>query len=93
MKIYEAIEYIRVNKGIRYDSTIANKFLDTVAAYPVGTEVITNDGERGVVVRQNKEAIDRPVIRICIHSDGSPYEEPKELDLLKVLTVFIVDTL
>ena len=93
MKIYEAIEYIRVNKGIRYDSTIANKFLDTVAAYPVGTEVITNDGERGVVVRQNKEAIDRPVIKICIHSDGSPYEEPKELDLLKVLTVFIVDTL
>ncbi len=25
MKIYEAIEYIRVNKGIRYDSTIAKQ--------------------------------------------------------------------
>ncbi len=64
-----------------------------MAAYPVGTEVITNNGERGVVIRQNKEAIDRPVISISVHSDGSLYDEPKELDLLKVLTVFIVDTL
>lgn len=93
MKIYEAIEYIRVNKGIRYDSTIANKFLETVAAYPVGTEVITNEGERGVVVCQNKESIERPIIHITTHADGTPYDEPKEVDLLKMLTVFIVDTL
>jgi len=93
MKIYEAIEYIRVNKGILYDATIADKFLETVAAYPVGAEVITNEGEKGVVIRQNKEVMDRPVISISVHADGTPYDKPKELDLLKVLTVFIVDTL
>ena len=36
MKIYEAIEYIKVHSGVKYDPTIASKFLDSVAAYPVG---------------------------------------------------------
>lgn len=93
MKIYEAIEYIKVHTGIVYDTAIANKLLDTVAVYPVGMNVLTNEGEIGVVVRQNKEVLDRPVIRMLRHADGSDYEEDVEKDLLRHLTVFIVDTL
>ena len=92
MKIYEAIEYIKVHAGIKYDSTIAAKFLDSVAAYPVGCTVYTSDGEKGVVIRQNKEAADRPVIRMIHHADGTPYTENVEYNLLKKLTMFIVDT-
>lgn len=92
MKIYEAIEYIRVHAGRIYDATIAAKLLETVALYPVGVEVITNEGEVGVVVRQNKEVTDRPVIRMLKHADGSDYTEFVEKDLLKILTLFIVDT-
>lgn len=92
MKIYEAIEYIRVNAGVIYDANIAVKFLESVALYPVGMEVITNEGEVGEVVRQNKEATDRPVIRMLKHSDGSDYANEVEKDLMKFLTLFIVDT-
>ena len=67
--------------------------METVAAYPVGLEVITNEGEIGKVIRQNKEAPYRPVLKMLKHSDGSDYEEGIEKDLMKALTVFIVDTL
>ena len=92
MKIYEAIEYIKVHSGVKYDPTIASKFLDSVAAYPVGCTVYTSDGEKAVVIRQNKEAADRPVIRMTEHADGTPYTENVEYNLLKQLTMFIVDT-
>jgi len=92
MKIYEAIEYIRVNAGVIYDANIAVKFLESIALYPVGMEVITNEGEIGEVVRQNREATDRPVIRMLKHSDGSDYTDEVEKDLMKFLTLFIVDT-
>ena len=93
MKIYEAIEYIKVHTGIEYDATIANKLLESVAVYPVGINVLTNEGEIGVVVRQNKEVTDRPVIKMLRHADGTPYKENVEKDLLKCLTLFIIDTL
>ena len=93
MKIYEAIEYIKVHTGMEYDATIANKLLESVAVYPVGMNVMTNEGEIGVVVRQNREVTDRPVIRMLRYADGTDYKEEVEKDLLKYLTVFIVDTL
>ncbi len=92
MKIYEAIEYIKVHAGIKYDPTITAKFLESVAAYPVGCVVYTNSGEKGIVVRQNKESADRPVIIMTEHADGTPYKENVEYNLLKQLTMFIVDT-
>lgn len=93
MKMHEAIEYIKVNAGRLYDSTIASKFLELVAVFPVGIEVITNEGEIGVVVRQNRGSTDRPVIKMLKRADGSEYTEYCEKDLMKNLTIFIVDTL
>lgn len=46
-----------------------------------------------MVVRQNREVTDRPVIRMLRYADGTDYKEEVEKDLLKYLTVFIVDTL
>lgn len=93
MKIYEAIEYIKVNLGYKFDRTIAEKLLETIAVYPVGTRVITNTGELAIVVRQNRESTDRPVIKLLKMADGTPYTEAKEINMFRVLTVFIVDTL
>lgn len=93
LKMYEAIEYIRDNVGYIYDATIAGKFLESVAVYPVGMEVVLNDGEVGMVVSQNKEITDRPIIKMLRHEDGSEYTEEVIKDLMKCLTTFIVDTL
>lgn len=92
LKIYEAIEYIKANQGIKYDATITDKLLESVAVYPVGINVITSEGEMGVVVRQNHKFTDRPVIRMLKHADGSKYKDDVEKDLMKYLTLFIVDT-
>lgn len=92
LKIYEAIEYIKANQGIKYDATITDKLLESVAVYPVGINVITSEGEMGVVVRQNHKFTDRPVIRMLKHADGSQYNDDVEKDLMEYLTLFIVDT-
>lgn len=92
LKIYEAIEYIKVHAGSKYDSNIAAKLLESVAAYPVGCTVITSSGEKGLVVRQNREMPDRPVIKMLEHADGSPYNDNVEYNLMRQLTMFIVDT-
>ena len=92
LKIYEAIEYIKANQGIKYDAMMTDKLLESVAVYPVGIKVITSEGESGIVVRQNHKFTDRPVIKMLKHADGSEYEDNVEKDLMKYLTVFIIDT-
>ena len=84
---------MKVHAERDYDGAIVKKLLESVAVYPVGIQVLTNENEVGEVLRQNRDVSDRPVIKMIRHSDGSPYTEYKEKDLLKYLTVFIIDTL
>ncbi len=90
MKIYEAVEYMRVQAGNVFETAILNKLLASVALYPVGTRVVTSEGEIGIVHRQN-EVSDRPVLKMLFKADGTLYGEDVYMDLMKVLTVFIVD--
>ena len=64
-----------------------------VAMYPIGTKVITSENEIGVVVRQNKDCIDRPVIKIISDKEGKRVDGEPEKDMTKYLTIFIVDTI
>ena len=93
LKMYEAIEYMKVHAEREYDGAIVKKLLESVAVYPVGMQVLTNENEVGEVIRQNKDVADRPVMKMVRHSDGSTYTEYVEKDLLKYLTVFIIDIL
>lgn len=92
MKIYQAIEYIKVNAGIIYDRNVAEKILKTVAAYPVGTKVVLSDNSKGIVIKQNSGLPERPIVRITQYSNGKPVVTEVIKDLMKVLTLFIVDT-
>jgi len=93
LKMYQAIEYMKVHAEREYDGAIVKKLLESVAVYPVGMQVLTNENEVGEVIRQNKDVADRPVMKMVRHSDGSTYTEYVEKDLLKYLTVFIIDIL
>jgi HD-GYP domain-containing protein (c-di-GMP phosphodiesterase class II) len=93
MKMHEAIEYIKVNEGVLYDSSVASKLLKAIAVYPVGTIAVTNEGEQAEVIRQNPTAPERPVIRMLKHQDGTPYDSEVVYDMMRKLTVFIVDTI
>lgn len=88
-KVYEAIEYLNNFKGKLFDSRIVDVFLGFTAVYPSGTHVLTNEGEMAVVLSQNKDFKDRPVIRILKDKDGRTVKGEVIKDLVKVHNIFI----
>lgn len=89
IKVYEAVEYMKAMKGIKFDSQIVDSFLSFTAVYPAGSHVMTNEGELAVVVAQNKDFQDRPIIRIIKDKNGVELKEERLLDMVKVLNVVI----
>ncbi|HKL99427.1 MAG TPA: HD domain-containing phosphohydrolase [Mobilitalea sp.] len=93
MKVHDAIDYIISQAGVEFDFNVVKAFVDSVAAYPTGALVITNQEEIGIVLRQNLKCPTRPVIRIIKNKAGNRPSEWEEKDLTKELTLFITDTI
>ena len=93
MKVYEVIEYIVGMGGKKFDANVVKVFNESIAAYPNGTVVITNEGETGIVLRQNKNFPTRPVLRMLKDKKGKKYSVWVEKDLEKELTLFVKDTI
>ena len=89
VKVYEAIEYLKNYKGKKFDSKVVDAFLSFTAVYPAGSHVLTSQGETAVVLSQNREFQDRPVIKIIRDKDGNTLTEEKIIDLVKVYNIFI----
>lgn len=89
IKVYEAIEYLKTFKNKKFDGKIVDAFLTFTAVYPAGTHVLTNEGELAVVVSQNKDFHDRPIIRIIKDKDGNAVKGEIIKDLVKVHNIFI----
>lgn len=88
-KVWEAVEYLKNNKGIKYDGTIVDIFLEFTAVYPAGTTIITSKNEEAVVVSQNKEFPDKPIIKLVKDSHGNKVLNKVIIDLSKVNDVSI----
>lgn len=93
MKVHDAIDYIVSKADTLFDYKVVKAFVDSVAAYPIGAIVITNQTEIGIVLRQNPKCPTRPVIRIIQNAEGKKPDGFVEKDLTKELTLFIVDTI
>lgn len=91
-KVRDAMEYLLSQAGVKFDFDLVQLFMESVAAYPIGITVTTNEGDTAVVVRQNYKFPTRPVIRLVKNAEGLSYEENAERDLTKCLTLFIVDS-
>lgn len=78
-KVYEAVRYLRNNKDIKFDGKIVDIFLEFTAVYPAGTVVRTSEGETGVVLYQNRQYPDRPVIRITKDRNKMAVDVVKDL--------------
>ncbi|MCR5650178.1 MAG: hypothetical protein K6F86_03250 [Lachnospiraceae bacterium] len=81
--VRQAIEYIRNGRDKLFDGRIVDFFLEFIAAYPVGTTVITNRGDEAVVIEQNEHYTDKPKIRLIKDKNGNEYEEEHIIDLLE----------
>lgn len=84
IKVHEAIDHLRKNKDILYDGKIIDTFLEFTAVYPAGSYVLTNEGEIGIVLRQNKNMPDKPFIKIIYDNKGETVLQ----DIVKDLSVY-----
>lgn len=91
-KVREAIDYLMSQAGVQFDIALVQLFMESVAAYPTGITVVTNEGDTAVVVGQNYKFPTRPVIRLLKNAAGEAYGENEERDLTKHLTLFIADS-
>ncbi|MBA4688354.1 MAG: HD domain-containing protein [Candidatus Galacturonibacter soehngenii] len=87
MKTYQIIENLKAKSGIAFEEKYIKLLLDFIALYPNGTKVITNEGEIGIVIKQNSTFKERPIISIIKDKYGNNINQEK--DLLKYLNIFI----
>jgi HD-GYP domain len=87
---HEVIEYIRDQKYSKFDPELTLAFLQNIAPFPIGCNVMLNTGEQGVVTKVTKDFLARPVVRIIFDKKGTPVAEPFEKDLKNDLTSFIL---
>lgn len=91
-KVHEALDELMKAGGNRFDPELVKIFVNSVATYPTGCIVQLNNGECGLVLRQNAETPTRPLIRLVERNEEGVWVRKEELDLSEELALFIVDT-
>ncbi len=86
---HHALEYIFLHAGTLFDSRLVKVFAGSIAFFPVGSLVLLNTGEKGVVIKVHKEMPTRPVVRVLVDSRGNQVKPPFDLDLTRHLTYFV----
>lgn len=87
---HEGLEILYAGSGSLYEPEIIEAFRKSVAIYPYGLMVTLNDGRKGLVVGQNKDLTERPVIRV-VEEEGEELETPYDINLKDHLNLAIVD--
>lgn len=91
---HQAVEMLMSWGGDYFNLDVLRQFLSIIAAYPVGSHVMLNNGESGYVILNSPGYALRPVIRIMYKGESlSPHPSPYDLDLKKALDRTIVDVL
>src|SRR3954454_22514213 len=75
------VKVIQQGRGTHFDPECVDAFLEIVAPYPPGTEVLLSDGRRGVVVEVTEGSLDRPVVRL-LPEPGAPHGPLEEIALI-----------
>jgi len=87
---HQAIEMLQGMGDTHFDLDVLSTFLSFIAAYPVGTHVLLNNKESGLVVKNTPGFPNRPVVRILYEGESlAPHPEPYEVDLTEVLDLVI----
>lgn len=93
VKVYEAIKHLKQNKDILYDGKIVDAFLELIAVYPAGSYIVTNRGEVGIIIRQNKNHPDKPFIKIIFDEKGERVQGDVVKDLLTEEDTYITEVI
>lgn len=88
---YEAMKLLLSLSPMHFCPKITKSFLETMSIYPPGSIVRLNTGEVGIVIRANKDAVIKPVLRLLIDERGSVLQGSAEVDLKKERHRYIVE--
>ncbi|MGD9677510.1 MAG: HD-GYP domain-containing protein [Vulcanibacillus sp.] len=88
---HEALELLFTGVNEDFDIELVEIFKNTVAIYPIGTNVKLSSGESGIVVDINNQFPSRPVVRVLENEELGELKEFYEIDLTKVLSKVIVE--
>lgn len=89
----EVIEYLRDQERILFDPELSRAFLQNIVPFPIGSMVLLNSGEKGIVIKLNKYFPARPVVKIIFGQNDQLLDEPFEKNLKVDLTSFILKEL
>lgn len=89
---HEAYEVMVGSRGVKLDPGITDIFLETVALYPVGSMVLLDNGDIGVVIEVYPKLQTRPLVQIIMDKNKRKVSG-RCLDLSKELTRFIAKVL
>jgi len=88
---HQAVEYLSSYSGKWFDPDILQVFIKTIALFPVGSTVLLNSGDVGLVSKANQKLPTRPTVRVYKDHQGISLNPPFEIDLAKNHDYFIKD--
>lgn len=93
MEPFQAERYLISMGNKLFDYQLVQAFIKNIAPYPMGSGVLLNTGEKGLVSNIDSECPNRPMVRVIYNFDGSKCNEPREIDLAKnpdilILTIY-----
>ncbi|HOY65465.1 MAG TPA: HD-GYP domain-containing protein [Candidatus Ozemobacteraceae bacterium] len=89
MTPYDAIKIVMSGVDNQFDPEVLQHFIRRLSLYPNGSLVKLNDGSIGMVLRANRQAVMRPVIKILRDKNGVRLKQRQEIDLMSEKTLFI----
>lgn len=91
--VYLAISCLRNYSGVWYDDELVSTLLQFTAPYPVSTKVKLSTGEIGIVVKQNANIPEKPVVKVIVDKQGYTLKELKEINLLQEVKITIAEVI
>ncbi|MGE5449869.1 MAG: HD-GYP domain-containing protein, partial [Methanomassiliicoccales archaeon] len=89
----QALNLLNRMAGVYFDPEVVQALVANIAIYPVGSIVRLNTGFIGVVLHLNSNNPNRPTVRIFLDSAHHQLFPPKEVDLSRLTTVYIVQVM
>lgn len=89
MDAHRAVSILIRGAGSQFNTQVVHSFLKGIGRFPVGTYVLLNNGEIGLVSRINSEALSLPVLRVIFDDRGERLSEPRTVDLIEQHELYI----
>jgi len=93
VNISEVVEYLISLGNHHFDYDIVRKMIEHISVFPLGTYVTLSTGETAIVVDNNRNFPNRPVVRLIKDPFGIEYASFNEIDLTSYNSIVITNVL